>query len=371
MSNKTLRYALVLAATAAVSVPVVTQALRAQDKAPPAPAPAQPQVDPAQPKAEPAQPKVDPATVVLTVGDQKITAAEFDAFLSDLPPQYQEMARGGPARRMLAEQLVRIKLMQGEAERRKLDQSPKVRRQLEMMRAQVLAEALANELVTDEKSLREQFEKDKSQFDRLKARHILVRVGGNEPGLPGQENPNPDQSAGLTDEQAKAKAQGILKRIQAGEDFAKVAQAESDDTGSGARGGDLGEVARGQTVPEFEKAAFALKKGQISQPVRSEYGYHLIQVQDVVPATFEDVKAQLSQKLGRERVEQFMADLRKSQKVELNDAYFGPAEPPVPPTGQVGPQGGPTGGNPPPRGQRPPAGNGKAPAPGTGANPKR
>lgn len=98
--------------------------------------------------------------------------------------------------------------------------------------------------------------------EQVRARHILVRF-----------DPNNPESA----EEALAKTNGILRRIRNGEDFAKVAEKESDDTSSAVRGGDLGFFSRGEMVPEFESTAFGLEPGQISDPVKSAYGYHIIQ----------------------------------------------------------------------------------------------
>jgi peptidyl-prolyl cis-trans isomerase D len=97
--------------------------------------------------------------------------------------------------------------------------------------------------------------------ERVQARHILIK------------------SDASNDAAMKAKAEGILKQIQAGGDFAKLAKENSQDTGSAAQGGELGWIVKGQTVPEFEKAAFSLPPGQTSGLVKTTYGYHIIRVE--------------------------------------------------------------------------------------------
>ena len=105
------------------------------------------------------------------------------------------------------------------------------------------------------------YEAHKSEFERVHARHILIRAAGSPMAVrPGQKD--------LTDAEALAKAQEIRKKIEGGEDFAALARAESDDTGSGANGGDLGFFGHNQMVPPFEEAAFAMKAGRAQRAGR-------------------------------------------------------------------------------------------------------
>jgi peptidyl-prolyl cis-trans isomerase D len=117
--------------------------------------------------------------------------------------------------------------------------------------------------------------------DRVKVRHILIKTQGK-----------PKEEAA----KLKAKAEDILKQLQQGADFAELAKTNSEDPGSGAKGGELGWIVRGQTVPNFEKTAFSLKPGELSGLVETEYGYHIIQVEDKQAGhlqTFDEVKPQL------------------------------------------------------------------------------
>ena len=115
--------------------------------------------------------------------------------------------------------------------------------------------------------------------ERVQVRHILIK------------------SDASNDAAMKAKAEGILKQIQAGGDFAKLAKDNSDDPGSKAQGGELGFIVKGQTVPEFEKSAFSLQLGQTSGLVKTTYGYHILQVEKHEQAhlqPFDEVKGQLT-----------------------------------------------------------------------------
>src|SRR5262249_43305604 len=110
--------------------------------------------------------------------------------------------------------------------------------------------------------------------EQVKVSHILIKTMGAD-GKPDQKLEGP----------AKAKAESILKQLKSGGNFAELAKKNSDDNqgpegGSAAKGGSLGWIQRGQTVPEFEKAAFGLPKGQTSDLVKTEFGYHIIHVDD-------------------------------------------------------------------------------------------
>src|SRR5262245_44905270 len=124
--------------------------------------------------------------------------------------------------------------------------------------------------------------------------HILVRV----PPVGGSEAEN----------KAKAKIEDVLKRARAGEDFGKLAREVSEDTANAQNGGDLGFVGAGELVPQFEQAAFALKKGELAPaPVRTPFGYHAIKVLDVKEGgrtPFKDVSAKIKAKLATERADQ-------------------------------------------------------------------
>jgi parvulin-like peptidyl-prolyl isomerase len=161
--------------------------------------------------------------------------------------------------------------------------------------------------------------------EQIHARHILVRIITPAPtptAVPtGQPTPTPDPNATPTpqprdDQQALARILEVKKRLDAGEDFATLAQQYSDDTGSAAQGGDLGWFGRGQMVAEFEDAAFKLQPGQVSDPVKTQFGYHLIKVEERDPARPLDPFT-LQQKKA-EAFNTWLTDLRTAAKVERN-----------------------------------------------------
>jgi peptidyl-prolyl cis-trans isomerase D len=140
--------------------------------------------------------------------------------------------------------------------------------------------------------------------ERVQARHILFMTQGKPAG---------DEA------KIKAKAEDTLKKLRAGADFAETAKKDSDDTSSAAKGGDVGWVTRGQMVPEFEKATFSLKPGVISDLVKTQYGYHIIQVQAHEEARvrpFAEVKAELATQWKQGQAAQKMQQISDKAQAE-------------------------------------------------------
>ena len=134
--------------------------------------------------------------------------------------------------------------------------------------------------------------------ERVKVRHILLKADSQTKDIPAVE----------------AKARGLLNQLKGGADFATLAKANSADPGSASKGGELDWIVRGQTVPEFEKSAFSLQPNQLSDLVKTTYGYHILQVEAREPAhlkSFEEVKTQVTADARSQqttRIEQQLAD---------------------------------------------------------------
>ena len=289
-------------------------------------APAKPPVVTLQPPA-PAPASVPPETVVITVGAEKITAAEFDRMIDMIPEQYRNQMRT-TGRRQFAENIIRLKVMAQEAHRRKIDETPAYKSQLAFQAEQVLAQQFYQDLSktakADEETARKYYEDHKGDYLQVKARHILIRSKGS-------PVPLKKDAKELTDEEALAKAKEIRKKLVDGADFAELAKAESDDAGSGANGGDLGTFGHGRMVPAFEEVAFKIPVGEISEPVKSQFGYHIIKVETRQEKTFTEVRPEIERKLDADAVKKAMDDLRAATPVVMNEEYFGPATPPMPP----------------------------------------
>jgi peptidyl-prolyl cis-trans isomerase D len=154
--------------------------------------------------------------------------------------------------------------------------------------------------VTDQ-DLQSYYDQHRDEFrvaEQVKVTHILIKTPLPAPGAKEDEKAIAD---------ARAKAEDVLKQVKAGGDFAKLAEKYSDDPGSAKSGGELGWIGRGRTVPEFEKAAFSLGKGQTSDLIKSSYGFHIIRVEDKQEAHLKllaEVKNEIEEKVKQQKTTQ-------------------------------------------------------------------
>ena len=268
-------------------------------------------------QATPATAAADP--VVLTVGSEKITRSMFEEIISTLPAQQQAQLQTPEARRSLAEQIAELKVMAQEARTRKLDQSAAFKAKIALQSDQILANAVYQDLVAatpDDAAMRAYYAEHKAEWDEVKARHILIRMQGSR--VPVREG-----HKDLTDDEALAKAREVRAKIVGGAKFEDVAKIESDDTGSGDNGGDLGTFGQGQMIPEFDEVVFKAPLGQITEPVKTAFGYHLILVEERRSKPFDDARAEIEKKIRPDIGQKAIEALKKKTAVVYDETFFG------------------------------------------------
>ncbi|WP_245282576.1 MULTISPECIES: peptidylprolyl isomerase [Chelatococcus] len=275
-------------------------AATAQTSAPAQPAPAQSQA-------------ADEAKVLARVDGEPITALDLEIAAQDLGDRLPAMA-DAQRQDYLIGYVIDLRLGAKAARAAKVDAAPDFERRLAYYRDKVLLDEYlqrqVEQAVTPEaaKALYDETMKNLKPEDEVRARHILV------------EN----------EEDAKK----VVARIEAGEDFAKVAGEMSKDPGSAKEGGDLGYFTKDRMVKEFAEAAFALAPGKVSAPVKSQFGWHVIKVEDKrekpLP-TFDEVKEQVEAYLARKAQQDLILALRKDAKIERLDKADGakPGEKPA------------------------------------------
>ena len=246
-------------------------------------------------------------------------------------PQAKAQAQG-PQLEQMKRFFGQIKVVAARARKEGMEQEHGTRLQILLARSQVLAQAYfdeiqknADKLVTDA-DLEQYYSEHPDEFEEVRARHILVRTGPGEH----QEGEDPaahkDGHKEVTKEEAKKKAEGLLERIKGGADFAKLAEENSDD-GSKTQGGDLGYFQRGAMVPEFQDAAFKLKPGEVSGVVETEFGYHIIKVEDHRTAQLNDeqTRQKITAKIQQDKIKQKLDEITNTSNVEVAEDFNLPA----------------------------------------------
>lgn len=256
----------------------------------------------------------------MTVGETKITAAQFDQIIASLPAQYQQQMRGLQGRKQFADSFAQVLTLAQEGKRLHLDETPSFKATTMFQNANALAgvtyQQMSKDLKIDDAELQKYYNDHKSEFEEVHARHILIRCQGSPLAVkPGQKD--------LTEAEALAKAQEIRKKLVDGADFATLAMQESDDTGTASRGGDLDFFRHNQMVPPFDEAAFKLNAGELSEPVKTPFGYHLIKVEAKRTKTFEDAKPEMERRLRPEMAKKALDEMEKKEGVVLDPAFFG------------------------------------------------
>lgn len=264
----------------------------------------------AKPAAAAAAPAKDPTAVVATVNGVKITEADLGYVGEDFGEQLARVP-ADQRRPILTDVLVDMVLVSQKAEQAGIADTEAFKQRLAFLRTRALRNAYLTDdiakTVTDA-DLKARYDAEIAKLPKqqeVHARHILVKT--------------------------KEEAEKIIKQLEKGADFSKIAKEKSIDTGSGAQGGDLGYFGAGQMVPAFEKAAMGLEIGSFTkEPVQTEFGWHVIRVEDKrdrQPPSFDQVKDQLRDVVLRDKYEALLADLRKSAKIDFIDPSVKPAAP--------------------------------------------
>ncbi len=260
--------------------------------------------------------------VVARIGNKTITVADFNKILTYYDAEQRAMIEKNPqAKPTILWQTVQGLVIAGLAREKGFDKRPEIKGQLEMitnnfLAFQYLQKEVISKIKVTEKEAKAYYDKNPDLFkspEQIKARHILIQV--------------PKEAPEEEKKKLKEKADDVLKKVKAGEDFAKLAADFSDDTGTKSKGGELGFFSKGSMVPAFEQAAFALKPGEVSEVVETDFGFHVIKVdekKEAVSEPFETIKEKVTKQVLREKQEtkvtEFVEQALKKAKVSMNPA---------------------------------------------------
>lgn len=248
--------------------------------------------------------------VLVKIGNKKITVTDMNRLLGYYDAEKQKALEANPNLKVnFLRNYTESLIISEKAKSEGLDKLDNVKEQIEMLVNDFLKteylRAKADEILksspVQEEELKSYYKAHKEDFgmpEEVRARHILVLV---------------DKAASAADKKkARGKIEDIMSKIKAGEDFVKLASEYSEDSGSKAKGGALGYFKRGKMVPEFEKAAFALKPGEVSDIVETKYGFHIIKAEakkDALFEPFERVQGKIKEKIFSERKDALHADM--------------------------------------------------------------
>ena len=242
-----------------------------------------------------------PDAVIAKVGNLEIHQSELDLAIANLDPQLAQLPDDQKKVAALSA-AIDVKLLAGDAAAEKLDQTEEFKKRMQYLSDRELHNAYFKKHVVDtvtDDEVKARYDKEVAALpkqEEVHARHILVK----------------------TEDEAK----DVIKQLDAGKDFAELAKEKSTDPNKD-DGGDLGYFSRGRMVKEFEDAAFALEKGSYSKtPVKTDFGYHVILVEDkrdAPPPPFDQVKDQVRQLVMRDKYLALLNQAKASAKVDIMD----------------------------------------------------
>ena len=277
---------------------------------------------------------VKPDDVVLAVGDVKMTAKEFEALTSNLPP---EVANALPSlgKKGFAERYANLLGLAKEGEKLKVDQSEIFLRLMSFQRMMLLAQLTVNELVStmgevSAAEISSYYTAHQSDFQQAKVRGIYIPFSAEEQSEKAAAPGDPkSKQAPLSEAQARAKAEALRDRIRAGEDMATLAKKESEHP-TAPKGGDFGFVRRNQLSPQIDKVIFSLEPKQVSSPVRDRFGYFILQVEEKRAQPLEDARGVIENELRQQKLGGALGKVQAEYPAKLNPDYFNEPAPAFP-----------------------------------------
>lgn len=260
--------------------------------------------------------EVKTTDVVATVNGVDITLTDLDGEIAGLPEKYRQAVSANKEK--FLDELILRELMYQKAEALGLSKNEEILKVLDSFKRRLMVQKLAEDIISvievSDEDAKKYYEENKDEFkvpEQVNAAHILIKVDS------------------VDDEEESKKAQkdaeDILKRIKGGEEFSELAK-ENSACPSSAKGGDLGYFTKGQMVPEFEEAVFSLKPGEISEIVKTKFGYHIIKLLDKkeeTTRTFDEAKESIINKLRAEEQKKALMDytetVKQNAKITINE----------------------------------------------------
>jgi hypothetical protein len=273
---------------------------------------------------------VNPDEVVLRVGDESFTAAEYERIVAALPPQFRATL-DSLGKKGFAEQFANLYGLSMEGEKRQLDEGEAFQRMLEFERRVLLAQVTMNALATESAMVGDEevdyyYQSHASDFEQVKATGIYIPFAPPTSGSTGTVQTTSAMPA-LTDQQAQRKAMELRARIQSGQDMAALAKTESKHP-TASQGGDFGYF--GRSHPELPSgivsSIYTMQPRQVSAPIKHGNGYFIFRLEEKRLQPLEEIRQAIQASLSIQKVNRRIEGLKEGYAVELNPNYF-PDEP--------------------------------------------
>jgi peptidyl-prolyl cis-trans isomerase C len=285
----------------------------------------------AAPPAAPApqMPNLPDETVIAIFDDgTKFTMGDFKKYYRVLPEANQQMALRDRAG--FLHQWALFRKLAKQADELKMGEQSPYKETLEYARMQVLIQArLSAELnsgAVDSADVLKYYDANKEKYKQVKVKAIYITFSDAAPSSSSSKDNKVKKT--LTEEEAKARVTKLLADIRAGADFVKLVQENSEDVTSKAKDGDFATLHPGDNIPDaFRAAVFALKQGEVSEPLRQPNGYYLLRAEEVLYRPLAEVRDGIFEALKQERYSRWMAQVNRETKVEITSPAFVSAAP--------------------------------------------
>ncbi len=283
--------------------------------------------------------KIEPTTVIAKIGDHDITAAEINHLMQTWPPEIAQKFQQNPAETLRG--IYTIQYLAAEADKRKLADEDPWKGQIEVSRQQILATAMAtyenNNFSVSEQDINAYYERTKSRYQQAKIKVIMLDFREPIPAGGSQDVVNKAAETAMrnshlktqrSDAEAAALAADIIKQLRAGADFGELAKKYSDDD-SKSTGGDYPVITPSSNYPEqMKKAIFALKPGEIADPVRLPFALYIVRLEELSAQPLGSVNEQIVAQLRSEHLKVFGEELGKRFTPKLlHPEFFLPTGP--------------------------------------------
>ena len=264
----------------------------------------------------PAGQNPSPETVIATIDGKKMTYGELEKFMQGLAPQTRQAAMRN--RKQFIQQFALMQRLSELAEKSKLDERSPYKEAIAFNRMNILMQAQINEAYNSFPVLREEeqkfYEENKSKYEQVALKVIYIPFSSHAAGAVAEGQKH------LTEEEAKAKAEELVKEIRGGADFVKLVKENSEDATSKAKDGDFGTLSRADNLPEsIRSVVFSLKAGEVSEPARQPNGFYIFRAESVSAKPYAQVREQIFNDLKNAKLKAWMDATTKSLDIKFED----------------------------------------------------